>query len=98
MSFLIFIFLIFILFKKIFSSKFKFFNKESEKMKSKFKRLIPSPNSFFMDVKCPKCFEITIIFSHSQTLIKCEKCSTILGEPTGGKVFLNKRSVYHIKK
>lgn len=37
-----------------------------EKSKNKLKRLIQSPNSFFMDVKCPGCFHITTIFSHAQ--------------------------------
>ncbi|OAY76332.1 40S ribosomal protein S27-1 [Ananas comosus] len=29
---------------------------ELEKKKHKLKRLVPSPNSFFMDVKCQGCF------------------------------------------
>ena len=37
-----------------------------EKNKHKLKRLIQTPNSFFMDVKCPGCFHITTIFSHAQ--------------------------------
>ena len=37
-----------------------------EKRKHKLKRLIQSPNSFFMDVKCPGCFHITTVFSHAQ--------------------------------
>jgi hypothetical protein len=39
-----------------------------EKRKHKLKRLIQSPNSFFMDVKCPGCFVITTIFSHAQVI------------------------------
>ena len=39
-----------------------------EKAKHKLKRLIQSPNSFFMDVKCPGCFHITTIFSHAQVM------------------------------
>jgi small subunit ribosomal protein S27e len=37
-----------------------------EKTKHKLKRLIQTPNSFFMDVRCPGCFHITTIFSHAQ--------------------------------
>ena len=37
-----------------------------EKRKHKLKRLVQSPNSFFMDVKCPGCFSITTVFSHAQ--------------------------------
>ena len=29
-----------------------------EKKKHKLKRLVQSPNSFFMDVKCPGCFNM----------------------------------------
>jgi ribosomal protein S27E len=41
-------------------------NSADEKSKHKLKRLIQSPNSFFMDVKCPGCFHITTVFSHAQ--------------------------------
>ncbi|KAK9832140.1 hypothetical protein WJX74_000486 [Apatococcus lobatus] len=37
-----------------------------EKRKHKLKRLVQSPNSYFMDVKCQGCFNITTVFSHSQ--------------------------------
>eukprot|EP01038_Epipyxis_sp_PR26KG_P009149 gene9149-12340_t len=56
-----------------------------EKSKHKLKRLIQSPNSFFMDVKCPGCFHITTIFSHAQTVVLCAGCSMFLSQPTGGK-------------
>ena len=41
-------------------------SQSDEASKHKLKRLIQSPNSFFMDVKCPGCFHITTIFSHAQ--------------------------------
>ncbi|KAJ1451805.1 40S ribosomal protein S27-like protein [Pelagophyceae sp. CCMP2097] len=47
-----------------------------ERSKLKLKRLVQSPDSFFMDVKCPGCFNITTVFSHAQTT------------PTGGKARL----------
>ena len=56
-----------------------------EKKKHKLKRLIQSPNSFFMDVKCPGCFHITTVFSHAQTLVLCAGCASTLSKPTGGK-------------
>ncbi|KAI5940580.1 40S ribosomal protein S27 [Manis javanica] len=40
---------------------------EEEKRKHKKKRLVQSPNSYFMDVKCPGCYKITTVFSHAQT-------------------------------
>lgn len=72
-------------------------DQENQKCKSKLKRIIQSPNSYFMDVKCPGCLCLTTIFSHSQTLIECEKCSTLLCEPTGGKVRLNQACLYYQK-
>ncbi|KAJ7233414.1 hypothetical protein O6H91_Y452300 [Diphasiastrum complanatum] len=61
---------------------------ELEKRKHKLKRLVPSPNSFFMDVKCQGCFTITTVFSHSQTVVLCGNCSTVLCQPTGGRARL----------
>ncbi|POW22741.1 hypothetical protein PSHT_00936 [Puccinia striiformis] len=47
-----------------------------------------SPNSYFMDVKCPGCFNITTVFSHAQTVVLCGSCATVLCQPTGGKARL----------
>merc|ERR1711918_274625 len=58
---------------------------EEEKRKHKLKRLVQSPNSFFMDVKCPGCFHITPVFSHAQIVVFCSACSTALCQPTGGR-------------
>ena len=62
--------------------------RELELRRHKLKRLVPSPNSFFMDVKCPGCFNITTVFSHAQTVVLCGSCSTVLCQPTGGKARL----------
>ncbi|KAF9431078.1 40S ribosomal protein S27 [Podila epigama] len=43
----------------------------SEKSTHKLKRLVQSPDSFYMDVKCA-------------AFIACPKCSTVLSQPTGG--------------
>jgi len=59
-----------------------------EKRKHKLKRLVQSPNSFFMDVKCQGCFTITTVFSHSQTVVMCAGCATVLCQPTGGRARL----------
>uniref|UniRef100_UPI00398E5DF4 small ribosomal subunit protein eS27-like n=1 Tax=Pristiophorus japonicus TaxID=55135 RepID=UPI00398E5DF4 len=58
-----------------------------EKRKHK-KRLVQSPNSYFMDVKCPGCYKITTVFSHAQTVVLCVGCSTVLCQPTRGKARL----------
>ncbi|KAL9700867.1 hypothetical protein quinque_004308 [Culex quinquefasciatus] len=59
-----------------------------EKRRHKLKRLVPHPNSYFMDVKCPGCYKITTVFSHAQSVVVCTGCSTILCQPTGGKARL----------
>ncbi|XP_037009283.1 40S ribosomal protein S27-like [Artibeus jamaicensis] len=38
-----------------------------------------------MDVKCPGCFKITTIISHTRTVVWCVACPTILCQPTRGK-------------
>lgn len=39
--------------------------------------------SYFCDVKCPGCFNITTVFSHAQTVVLCGSCATVLCQPTG---------------
>ncbi|KAL4662592.1 hypothetical protein H8957_014405 [Semnopithecus entellus] len=51
-----------------------------EKRKHKKKRLVRSPSSYFVDVKCPG------FFSHAQTAVLCVGCSTVLCQPRRGKV------------
>ncbi|XP_029470361.1 40S ribosomal protein S27-like isoform X2 [Rhinatrema bivittatum] len=58
---------------------------DRERQRHKKKRLVQSPNSYFMDVKCPGCYKITTVFSHAQSVVLCVGCSTILCQPTGGK-------------
>nr|XP_023996164.1 uncharacterized protein LOC112073017 isoform X1 [Salvelinus alpinus] len=66
---------------------------EEEKRSHKKKRLVQSPNSYFMDVKCPGCYKITTVFSHAQTVVLCVGCSTVLCQPTGGKARLTEGQV-----
>jgi small subunit ribosomal protein S27e len=60
----------------------------SEQRKHKLKRLVQSPNSFFMDVKCVGCYQITVVFSHATSVVTCPACGVILSQPTGGKAKL----------
>ncbi|KAI0692329.1 ribosomal protein S27-domain-containing protein [Cytidiella melzeri] len=60
----------------------------AESRRHKLKRLVQSPNSYFMDVKCPGCFAITTVFSHAQTVVLCGACTSVLCQPTGGKARL----------
>ncbi|KAJ2684480.1 40S ribosomal protein S27-like [Coemansia sp. RSA 1285] len=41
-----------------------------------------------MDVKCSGCFNITVVFSNSQSVVTCTGCSTVLCQPTGGRARL----------
>ncbi|KAJ8904135.1 hypothetical protein NDN08_000662 [Rhodosorus marinus] len=59
-----------------------------EMKKHKLKRLVQSPNSSFMDVKCHGCLTLTTIFSHASTVVLCGGCQTVLCVPTGGKTKL----------
>ncbi|XP_037860250.1 small ribosomal subunit protein eS27-like [Chlorocebus sabaeus] len=56
-----------------------------EKRKHKKKRLVRSPNSYFMDVNAQDAIK-SPVFSHAQTAVLCVGCSTVLCQPTGGKV------------
>lgn len=58
---------------------------QDQKNCHKLDRLIPTPDTYFMDVKCGACLETTTIFSHAQNVIECKKCKNILTKPTGGK-------------
>jgi len=71
---------------------------EEEKGKCKLKRLVQSPNSYFMDVKCPGCYKITTVFSHAQTVVVCAGCSTVLCQPTGGKARLTEGCSFRRKQ
>ncbi|EJT52522.1 40s ribosomal protein s27 [Trichosporon asahii var. asahii CBS 8904] len=61
---------------------------EVEARTYKLKKIVPKPNSFFMDVKCPGCFQITTVFSHASTVVQCGSCATVLCQPSGGKAKL----------
>ncbi len=70
---------------------------ETEHSKCKKDRLIQSPNSYFMDVKCSNCSSISTVFSHAQTASICPSCSNKMTTPTGGKCELTPGSAYKIK-
>ncbi|CCE83689.1 Piso0_004274 [Millerozyma farinosa CBS 7064] len=72
-------------------------NAASEAQKHKKKMLVQQPRSFFMDVKCQGCLNITTVFSHAQTPVTCENCSTLLCTPTGGKARLTEGSSFRRK-
>ena len=54
----------------------------------KLKKLVKTPDSFFMDVKCPQCQTVNTIFSNAQKVILCTNCKYLLAVPRGGKTKL----------
>jgi small subunit ribosomal protein S27e len=70
---------------------------ELEARTHKLKRLVQSPNSFFMDIKCPGCFQITTVFSHAQSVVLCGNCNSMLCQPTGGRARLTEGCSYRKK-
>ncbi|XP_012499120.1 PREDICTED: 40S ribosomal protein S27-like [Propithecus coquereli] len=57
----------------------------AEKRKHRALSLVQSPNSYFKDAKCLRCYKTTTVFSPAQTVVLCVGCSTVLCQPTGGK-------------
>ncbi|GFP82605.1 40S ribosomal protein s27-2, partial [Phtheirospermum japonicum] len=66
---------------------------ELEKRKHKLKRLVQSPNSFFMVYYSFHSVIRTTIFSHSQTVVVCGNCQTVMCQPTGGRARLTERCI-----
>jgi len=52
---------------------------------SEWERLLPRPRSKFLRVKCPNCGNEQVVFNNATIVVKCNICSTVLAEPTGGK-------------
>jgi small subunit ribosomal protein S27e len=69
----------------------------AQKNAHKIKRLTPAPNSYFMDVRCGGCDEISTVFSHAQIVVACNNCKNVLSKPTGGKCKLTEGSAFKVK-
>ncbi|MEM2995033.1 MAG: 30S ribosomal protein S27e [Candidatus Bathyarchaeia archaeon] len=52
---------------------------------SEWERLIPKPRSAFLRVKCPKCGNEQLVYSHAVNRVNCNVCGVELAEPSGGK-------------
>ena len=50
-----------------------------------------------MDVKCGRCLETNVIFSHSQNTIICKNCKNVLAKPTGGKCQIAEGNAFRVK-
>ncbi|MEM1539915.1 MAG: 30S ribosomal protein S27e [Candidatus Bathyarchaeia archaeon] len=55
---------------------------------AEWEKLIPRPKSTFVKVKCLKCGNEQIIFSHAVNRVTCNVCSVELAEPSGGKAII----------
>ena len=55
---------------------------------SEWNKLIPKPSSTFLRVRCPKCGNEQLVFSHAVNIVNCNVCSAVLAKPTGGKARL----------
>ncbi|XP_052015599.1 40S ribosomal protein S27-like [Apodemus sylvaticus] len=73
-------------------------SRKGEKKKHKKKCLVQSPNSYFMDVKCPGCYKITTVFSHALVVVLCVGGSTVLCQPTSGKARLTEGHSFRRKQ
>lgn len=63
---------------------------EEEERTSEKKRPAQSPNSYFVDVKCPGRYKINTMFGHVQTVVLSVGCSAVPCQPTGGQARLTK--------
>ncbi|KAK2964104.1 putative 40S ribosomal protein S27-3 [Blattamonas nauphoetae] len=72
--------------------------KKAEAGKHKLKRLVQSPNSYFLDVKCQNCQKIMTVFSHASTSVLCGNCGNVVCTPTGGKAKLQPGVQYRRKQ
>lgn len=55
---------------------------------SEWEKLIPRPRSGFLRIKCSKCGNEQIVFSHAVNEVTCNVCGTELVEPSGGKAII----------
>jgi small subunit ribosomal protein S27e len=55
---------------------------------SEWEKLIPRPRSGFLRVKCLKCGNEQIVYSHAINRVNCNVCGTELAEPSGGKAVI----------
>jgi small subunit ribosomal protein S27e len=62
--------------------------KRRKKRMSEWNKLIPKPTSTFIRVRCLKCGNEQLLYSHATNKVTCNVCGATLAEPTGGKAKL----------
>jgi small subunit ribosomal protein S27e len=55
---------------------------------SEWEKLIPKSRSAFLRVKCPKCGNEQLVYSHAVNKVNCNVCGVELAEPSGGKAII----------
>ena len=55
---------------------------------TEWEKLIPRPRSESVRVKCLKCGNEQIVFSHAVNRVSCNVCGAELAEPSGGKAII----------
>jgi len=55
---------------------------------NEWEELIPEPRSRFLRVKCLKCGNEQLVFSHAVNKVACNVCGAELLEPSGGKAII----------
>ena len=55
---------------------------------SEWEQLLPKPRSTFLRVKCPKCGNEQLVFSHAVNRVNCNVCGAELAEPSTGKAMV----------
>jgi small subunit ribosomal protein S27e len=56
---------------------------------SEWDKLIPKPSSNFLRVKCLKCGNEQLVFSHATNKVVCNVCNETLATSAGGKAKIN---------
>lgn len=49
------------------------------------REVLPQPRSRFVEVKCPKCGNVQIVYDHATKVVRCRICEEQLTRPSGGK-------------
>lgn len=55
---------------------------------AEWENLIPRPKSSFLRVKCLKCGNEQMVFSHAVNRVSCNVCGAELAVPSGGKAVI----------
>lgn len=60
---------------------------------AEWEKLIPRPRSSFIRIKCSKCGNEQVVFSHAVNKVVCNVCGTELAEPSSGKVIVKGETI-----